>query len=121
MHFFRINFLDKRLEQLDKTVAEKCLHSLPIMLLMDNINMYRGKKRHDRLFKEIGPKMCNFTGRAAVIPDVSSIADLLSCKETTTESQTDIADLQFEDILLGKTALKIMSMAVCLIWISPCC
>ena len=81
--------------------------------------MYRGKKRHDRLFKEIDPKMWNFTGRAAVIPDMSSIVDLLSCKETTTESQTDIADLQCEDILLGKTALKIMSVTMCLIWMFP--
>ena len=87
------------------------------MLLMDNINMYRGKKRHDRLFQQIGPKMWNFTGRAAVIPDMSSIVDLLSCKETTMESQVDITDLQCEDILLGKTALKITSMCLILLFL----
>ena len=40
--------------------------------------MYRGKKRHDCLLKDIGPKMWNFTGRAAVIPDLSDIKDMLA-------------------------------------------
>ena len=55
--------LDCRAEILKDSVQEHCNDSSPVILLMDNINMYRGKKRHDRLFKEIGPKMWNFTGR----------------------------------------------------------
>jgi hypothetical protein len=69
---------------------------------MDNINMYRGRKRHDRLFQELGPKMWNFTGRAAVIPDLSDIADLISCEETATQPQIDITSLKADDIFLGK-------------------
>ena len=68
---------------------------------MDNINMYRGRKRHHRLLKEVGPKMWNFTARAAVIPDLSDVTHLLSCKETTCEPQIDMTDLQPEDVFLG--------------------
>jgi hypothetical protein len=69
---------------------------------MDNINMYRGRKRHDRLFTEVGPKMWNFTGRAAIIPNLAEVKHLLECKETTTYPQIDISSLKVEHILLGK-------------------
>ena len=69
---------------------------------MDNINLYRGRKRHDRLFTDLGPKMWNFTGRAAIVPDLSEIGDLFSCKENTTRSQIEITSLTANDLLLGK-------------------
>ena len=64
--------------------------------------MYRGRKRHDPLFQDVGPNMWNFTGRAVIIPDLADITELLSCKETTTEPQIDIESIMPEDILLGK-------------------
>ena len=64
--------------------------------------MYRGRKRHDRLFQELGPKMWNFTGRAAIIPNLSDIADLISCKVTMTQPQIDITSLKADDIFLGE-------------------
>lgn len=73
---------------------------------MDNINLYRGRKRHDRLFTDLGPKMWNFTGRAAIVPDLSEIDDLFSCKETTSQSQIEIASLTADDLLLGKVLDK---------------
>ena len=82
------------MDQLKAALSEKCIDSTPVILLMDNINMYRGKKRHDRLLKDIGPKMWNFTGRAAVIPDLSDIKDTLACKENMTEPQIDMTNLQ---------------------------
>ena len=33
----------------------------PVILMFDNINMYRGKHKHLRLFKYIGPMMWNFS------------------------------------------------------------
>lgn len=39
----------------------------PVILLLDNINLYRGNKRHQRLFKTLGHKMWNFTGRSAAL------------------------------------------------------
>ena len=69
---------------------------------MDNINLYRGKKRHLRLLKDVGSKMWNFTGRAAIIPDVEDLKDFFLCKETATLPQTDISSIEAKDILLGK-------------------
>ena len=98
---FRINFLDNRLDQLKPFISE-CIDSSPLILLMDSINMYRERKHHDRLFQDVGPKMWNFTGRAVMIPDLTDITELLSCKETTTELQIDMEFIMPEDILLGK-------------------
>ena len=64
--------------------------------------MYRGRKRHDRLFQDVGPNMWNFTGRAVIIPDLADITELLSFKENTTELQIYIESIMPEDILLGK-------------------
>ena len=68
---------------------------------MDNVNIYRGKKRHLRLFKSLGPKMWNFTVRGAIIPDISEIEELMTCKETATMPQTDISQVKAEDLFLG--------------------
>ena len=89
------------MEKLEELVSQRCNDSSPVILLMDNINMYRGRKRHDRLFTEVGPKMWNFTGRAAIIPDLTEVKKLLECKETTTCPQIDISSLKVNDILLG--------------------
>ena len=91
------------MEKLEKSISQRCDDSLPVILLMDNINMYRGKKRHDRLFKEVSPKMWNFTGRAAIIPDLTEVKHLFECEETTTNPQIDISSLKVEDILLGNS------------------
>jgi hypothetical protein len=72
---------------------------------MDNINLYRGRRRHLRLLKSMGPKMWNFTGRAAIIPDTQDIQDLLLCQETATLPQADISAINVETILLGKKKL----------------
>ena len=74
---------------------------------MDNVNLYRGRRRHLRLYKTLGPKMWNFTVRGAIIPDISEMEDLMTCKETATMSQTDLSQIQAEDIFLGNT-LKIV-------------
>ena len=74
---------------------------------MDNINLYRGRRRHLRLYKTFGPKMWNFTVRGAIIPDISGMKDLMTCKETATMSQIDVSQIQAEDIFLGNT-LKIV-------------
>ena len=39
---------------------------LPVILMFDNINMYRGKHKHLRLFKYLGPTMWNLTGKAVI-------------------------------------------------------
>ena len=58
----RMKHLDERLNNFQTIIDEKFPKETPVILLMDNINMYKGKKRHYRLFKNIGPNMWNFTG-----------------------------------------------------------
>ena len=64
--------------------------------------MYRGRRRHLRLFKPLGPNMWNFTGRAAMIPDLTGIEHLMSCRETATMPQRDIASIKADHLFLGK-------------------
>ena len=105
--------MDRRAEILKNSLQERCNDFSPVILLMDNINMYRGKKRHDHLFKEIGPKMWNFTGRAAIVPDLFDVNELLSCEENTCRSQIDITSLSVEHILLGKKTYLLNLFSSC--------
>ena len=105
MHYlklFRIIFLDQRQSELTKTITERCPITIPVIFLMDNINLYRGRKRHLRIYKTLGPTMWNFTGRAAIIPDIMDIEDLINCKETATMPQTDMSSIKVEDLFIGK-------------------
>ena len=68
---------------------------------MDNVNIYRGRKRHTRLAKSMGPKMWNFTVKGAIIPDTTDVEELLGEVKTATMSQIDISELKAKDLLLG--------------------
>ncbi len=84
-----------------KLIERKCPVHAPVILLMDNINIYRGQKRHTRLSKSMGPKMWNFTVRGAIIPDITDIEELMGEVETATMSQIDISVIKAKDLLLG--------------------
>jgi len=62
VQFSRTKHLDERLDNFQNIINKECPRSSPVILLMDNINMYKGNKRHYRLFKKLSPKMWNFTG-----------------------------------------------------------
>ena len=81
-----MKFLDDQLEKKMEYVATLTPQEMPLLLLIDNVNIYRGNKRHHRLFKAYGNNMWNFT----VIPHLEGIHHLLSSKETATESQHDV-------------------------------
>lgn len=100
--YCRNNFLDQRQTELPRIIEDKCPISTPVILLMDNINLYRGRKRHFRLAKSQGPNMWNFTVRGAIIPDISRITDLMTVKETATMSQSDMSCIKAEDLFLGR-------------------
>ena len=95
-----MNFLDK---QLDKKIAHvtsrtRAEHRLLLLDLMGNINIYRGKKRHHRLFKVYGENMWSFTARVLLIPRLDNVADLFACKDTATQRQCDVTEFKFSDI-----------------------
>ena len=85
-----MSFLDCHLNAKKLLCSQKIGDTLPIILLMDNINMYRVKKKHLRLLKYHGPTMWNFTGRALIIPNMSNLNHLLSQPEKCLNSQKDV-------------------------------
>jgi hypothetical protein len=68
---------------LPSIIEDKCPISTPVILLMDNINKYRGRKRHFRLSKSVAP-ICGMTE-----------------KETVTMPQSDISSIKVKDLFLG--------------------
>ena len=73
--------------------------NVPIVLLLDNINLYKGKRRHLRLFKYIASTVWNFTGQALIIPNIDGIQHLFREKKTALESQQDPLSLEPEEVL----------------------
>ena len=94
------SYLDSFIENKYKSVCLKAGHQVPIILLMDNINVYRGNKKYHRLFRTFGQKMWNFTGRGILIPNLTGIEELFTEKVTATESQRDILGMDHEDIYI---------------------
>jgi hypothetical protein len=93
-----MNFLDKQLDKKTAHITSLTPKELPLLLLMDNINIYRGNKRHHRFFKAYGENMWNFTVRGLLIPRLDNLEDLFACKETATQSQCDVTEFTFKDI-----------------------
>jgi hypothetical protein len=97
-----MNYLDKRLDRFQDLIDECAPISKPVILLLDNINLYHGNRRHHRLFKTLGPKMWNFTVRGLLVPDLSEIENLFSSKETAEEQQRPGHGLTAEDTFIGE-------------------
>ena len=101
MHF-SMNYLDKRLDNFQEIIDQKFPPKTPVILLMDNIDLYRGRHRHDRLLRRFGPKMWNFTVRAALVPNLDGMEDLLGNSDNYLKPQGELRKLEAKDILLGK-------------------
>ena len=102
-----IQFLDSRLKQKSLLLKKKTEDMLPIILLMDNINMYRGKKKHIRLLQHARPTMWNFTGRGLFTPNLSDVKSMLSDKEKCLKSQKDVLLLECEEMFLENDQDKV--------------
>ena len=97
-----MGYLDKRLEMSEQLINEKFPTNAPVIMLIDNVNMYRGRRRHERLVRMLGPEMWNFTVRAALVPSLQGIEQHFEDPVKYTEPQMTITDLKSKDILLGK-------------------
>lgn len=95
-----MTYLDKRLDQYQDLIDGCAPPSVPVILLMDNINLYHGNRRHHRLFKVLGPKMWNFTVRGLLVPKIATIEHLFQSKETAEESQR-VQEVIAEDTFIG--------------------
>lgn len=58
-----MKFFDSRRMKQVKDIATLTPADIPVILMIDNINIYRGKQKYLRLFKSHGPKMWNFTAQ----------------------------------------------------------
>ncbi len=93
-------YLDAFMENKLLHICKKASIDVPIILLMDNINVYRGNKKYHRLFATFCPKMWNFTGRGIFFPNIEGIEHLFSESQTASESQRDIINLVAEDLTI---------------------
>ena len=85
--------------QIQKRKMEESIRSItpaqiPFIFLMDNINMYRGKRNHLRLYKSLWPVMWNFTVRAIMLPNTDGLEHILCDKEACLSSQSSAIDME---------------------------
>jgi len=71
-----MKYFDDRKSKKGEEILKQTPIDLPVMLLFDNINMYRGKHKHLRLFKYTGPTMW-----AVLIPSVDGFEDIFQDKK----------------------------------------
>ena len=74
---------------------------------MDNINMYRGKKKHTRLLQNAGPTMWSFTGHGLFTHNLSDLKSMLADKEKYLKSQKDVLPLECEEMFLENDQDKV--------------
>jgi hypothetical protein len=112
--FPRMGYLDKWLDGFQQLIDDKFTAETPVIFLMDNINMYRGKARHDRLVRKLGPKMWNFTARAALLPCLDGMEHLFLDSTHWMKPQNPVEHLKAKDILLGTVAAHFIRLLNCL-------
>ena len=96
-----MGYWDKRLDGFQQIIDDKFPPETPVIFLIDNVNLYREKAICDRLLKKLGPKMWNFTERAALSPCLDGIEDLFIDPAKWMQPQSPIEDLKANEILLG--------------------
>lgn len=101
------DYLEERLERKSQKLMNTVKSGIPVILLIDNINIYREKRKHLRLFNHQGPKMWNFTGQAILFPDIEYVKDLLDEPDKCLKSQHDILNISGTDILIESDLAKV--------------
>ena len=84
-----MSYLDKRLDDFQSLIDNCAPTSKPVILLLDNLNLYHGNRRHHHLFRVLGPNMWNFTVRGLFVQNLSGIDYLFESKETAEEKQQE--------------------------------
>ena len=95
-----MTFFDEQQKKQEKEIARLCPADVPVILMIDNINIYRGKRKHLRLFKSAGPTMWNFSAQALFIPNVDGMSELLNEEKSCITSEGSAIDMKADDIFL---------------------
>ena len=93
--------MNKRLQNYRPVLDKHVPGDVPVIILMDNISMYQGTERHQRLFKSASPKMRNFTVGGTIIPNCSGVKELLNNRESFQHPQKDLSTLKANDLFIG--------------------
>ena len=102
-----MKFFDSRRMKQEKDIASLTPADIPVILMIDNINIYRGKQKYLRLFKLHGPKMWNFTAQAVLIPNTEDIKEILKDKKSSLSPQGSATKMKPEDIFLESDEEKV--------------
>ena len=95
--------LDDRMIKTKENIKKLTPTDIAIILLMDYIYIYKGKRKHLRIFKEFTPSMWNFTGRAVIIPFLSDeVKKQIQDKDDSCKSQKDVLKINASDILYNE-------------------
>ena len=108
-----MDFFDKRSKKQQEDITQLTPAGVPVILLIDNINIYRGKKKHLRLFKSIGPTMWNFTAQALLIPNVDGMDEIFKDKKAGLSPQSETVKIEADDIFLESDEKKPRMIYIC--------
>ena len=99
--------MEQRLNNFNDIIQDFAAPSDPLFEIIDNINICRGNPVHLRLFKGLGLKMWNFTGRYLCKPFTGFIEQaLLQSEMFSTQPQRDIKNIVVDDILQDNFVLE---------------
>ena len=98
-----MNFFDaqKGILKLEENIRSITPVDAAILLLMDNINMYKGKRKHLRLFKSMGPTMWNFRAQGVLIANVDGLEKELKDKKACCSPQQSATKLKPNEFFLA--------------------
>ena len=87
-------------------VAKITPKNAPVMLLIDNINIYRGKRKHLRVFSPQSTTMWNFTGQAVLLPQIEGLDEVLRDSKSCLLPQGDATKMTADNIFIEKDSEK---------------
>ena len=93
--------LDARLNNYAELLRKKIPLEWSVMLIFDNINIYKGHSRHIRLKKSTAPSMWNFTVRAVLKPNICGMEYLWRDPDTATKPQGKLKEVKSEQLFIG--------------------
>ena len=102
-----MKFFDSRRMKQEKDIASLTPADIPVILMIENINIYRGKQKYLQLFKSHGPKKWNFTAQAVLISNTEDIKEILKDKESSLSPQGSATKMKPEDIFLKSDEEKV--------------
>lgn len=95
-----MSFFDSRKAKQQEDIMKITPLEKPVILMFDNVNMYRGKHKHLRLFKSGGPVMWNFTCQAVLVPNTDGLEEIIQGKRTCLQPQKSVLEIDANEIFI---------------------